>query len=61
MNGPLGEAFGLYHDDVMPSFLLKYQIPHPQEAASGSRSDQNSIFPSEMIVYFRPLNLNYSK
>ena len=29
-------------------------MTHPNEPENGSRSDQNSIFLSEMIVYFRP-------
>ena len=37
-----------------PRFWLKYQMLYPQEAASGSKLDQKSIFISEMIVYFRP-------
>ena len=33
---------------------LKYQMTHQKEPENGSRSNQNTIFLSEMIVYFRP-------
>ena len=41
-------------DDATPSFLLKYQMLHPKEAANGARSDKNITFLSEIIVYFCP-------
>jgi hypothetical protein len=34
--------------------LLKYQMTQPKEPAIGSKSDQNIIFLSEKIIYFRP-------
>ena len=46
--------FFLVKTEHIFKFLLKYQMTQPKVHANGSKSNQNIIFLSEMIVYFRP-------
>ena len=39
---------------LRPLYSMKYQMTQLQEPAIGSRSDQNAMSSSEIIVYFCP-------